>query len=78
VQAANISESSSQKISEIIRALKFYAYTDRDKIEAVQINESIQTALILLRSKLKHGISVMTDFAKDLPEIMCTSEIHQV
>ena len=78
VQAANISESSSQKISEIVRALKFYAYTDRDKIEAVQINESIKTALILLRSKLKHGISVMTDFAKDLPEIMCTSEIHQV
>ncbi|OGW44193.1 MAG: hypothetical protein A2132_01815 [Nitrospirae bacterium RBG_16_43_11] len=78
MQAANISKSSSQKISEIVRALKFYAYTDRDKIEAVQINESIQTALILLRSKLKHGISVMTDFAKDLPEIMCTSEIHQV
>ena len=78
VQAANISESSSQKISEIVRALKFYAYTDRDKIEAVQINESIQTALILLRSRLKHGITVTTDFAGDLPEIMCTSEIHQV
>lgn len=78
VQAASISESSSQKISEIVRALKFYAYTDRDKIEEVQINESIQTALILLRSRLKHGITVTTDFAGDLPEIMCTSEIHQV
>ncbi len=78
VQAANISESSSQKIAEIIRALKFYAYTDRDKVESVQINESIQTALILLRSRLKHGITLMTDFAEDLPEIMCTSEINQV
>lgn len=78
VQAAGISEASSQKIAEIVRALKFYAYTDRDKVDAVQINDSIQTALILLRSRLQHGITVMTDFAEDLPEIMCTSEIHQV
>jgi signal transduction histidine kinase len=78
VQATSISEASSQKIAEIVRALKYYAYTDRDKVEAVQINDSIQTALILLRSRLQHGITVMTDFANDLPEIMCTSEIHQV
>lgn len=78
IQAANISNASSQKIAEIVRALKYYAYTDRDKVEATQINESIQTALILLRSRLRHGITVSTEFAQDLPEIMCTSEIHQL
>ena len=78
VQAANISNASSRKIAEIVRALKYYVYTDRDKVEATQINESIQTALILLRSRLRHGITVSTEFAQDLPEILCTSEIHQL
>lgn len=78
VQAAKISEASSQKIAEIVRALKYYAYTDKERIEITQINESIQTALILLRIRLKHTVTVSTDLDQDLPRISCTSEIHQV
>ena len=77
-QATSISKASSQKIAEIVQALKYYAYTDKDKIEMTQINESIQTALVLLRNRLKHGIKVSLDMASDLPQIPCTSEIHQV
>lgn len=78
IQSIRISETSSQKIAEIVRALKYYAYTDKDKTEMIQINESIQTALILLRSRIKHTVTVSTEMDPDLPPIPCTSEIHQV
>jgi C4-dicarboxylate-specific signal transduction histidine kinase len=77
-QAVKISESSSNKIKEIVRALKYYAYTDKDKFEETQINESIQTALILMRNRLKHSVQIETDLDPHLPLITCTSEIHQV
>jgi signal transduction histidine kinase len=77
-QAAKISETSSQKIAEIVRALKYYAYSDKDKVEVIQINESITTALILLRNQLKDTVTVATDFDPELPRVPCTSEIHQV
>ncbi len=78
VIAARISETSSQKISEIVRALKYYAYTDKDSIEMIQVNESIQTALVLLRNRLKHKVNISTEFDADLPQIPCNCEIHQI
>jgi two-component system NtrC family sensor kinase len=77
-QAAKISESSSEKIAEIVRALKYYAYSDKDRVEPIQINQSIQTALVLLRNQLKHSVTVVTDYGADLPAIACSSDIHQV
>jgi two-component system NtrC family sensor kinase len=77
-QAARISSTSSQKIAEIVRALKYYAYADKDRVESIQINDSIQTALVLLRNQLKHAVKVTTDFDPSLPLLNGSSEIHQV
>jgi len=77
-QAARISSTSSQKIAEIVRALKYYAYSDKDRVESIQINDSIQTALVLLRNQLKHSVKVTTDFDPSLPTLNGSSEIHQV
>lgn len=77
-QAARISGTSSQKISEIVRALKYYAYSDKDRVEKIQLNESIQTALVLLRSHLKHAVHMVIELDPYLPPISCTSEIHQI
>ena len=77
-QAANISETSSQKIGEIVRALKYYAYSDKDRIDRIRINESIQTALVLLRNQLKHTVKVVMNCDAALPPITCSSDIHQV
>jgi two-component system, NtrC family, sensor kinase len=77
-QATRISESSSEKIGEIVRALKYYAYSDKDRVDQVQINESVQTALVLLRNQLKHAVQVTTDYETSLPSIPCSSDIHQV
>jgi signal transduction histidine kinase len=78
VQAAMISQTGSQKIAEIVRALKYYAYSDNARVDQLQINESIGTALVLLRNQLKHAVQTTTDYASDLPPIPCTSDIHQV
>jgi len=77
-QAAHISEASAQKITEIIRALKYYAYSDTERLELVQVNDSIATALVLLDNHLKHKVHVRTSYDTDLPRIECTSELHQV
>lgn len=77
-QAAKISETSSNKIQEIVLALKYYAYTDQSKTEMIRIDESIHTALVLLRNKFKYKIKVSTKFDENIPPIPCTSEIHQV
>lgn len=77
-QAAQISETSSQRIMEIVRALKLYAYSDDAKVEPTQINESIRTALVILRNQLKDSVRIAAELAPDLPLIPCTSDIHQI
>ena len=77
-QAAMISQTGSQKIAEFVRALKYYAYSDNARVDLVQVNESIGTALVLLRSQLKHAVVTATEYEADLPRIPCTSDIHQV
>jgi len=77
-QAIKIVQTSSQKIGEIVRALKYYAHPDKNRMEMVQLNESIETALILLTNKLKHRVKVATELDPEIPKLPCTSEIHQV
>lgn len=77
-QAAKISEASSHRIQEIVRALKYYAYTDKGKVEMIRIEDSIHTALVLFRNKIKYKIDVRIEFDPNLPLISCTNEIHQV
>ncbi len=68
-----------QRISEIIKALKAYTYMDQSPVQYINVNEGLDNTLIMLRSKLKHDVTVHKDFAKDLPEIMgYGSELNQV
>ncbi len=75
--AMQICDSSIKKISEIVKALKYYAYTDMDKTSKVDINENIQNALLLMRNKLKYSLDVEKEL-ESLPPIDCTSEMSQV
>jgi signal transduction histidine kinase len=66
-------------ISEIVKALKTYTYMDQAPIQTVDIHESLDNTLIILRSKLASGVSVKRDFAADLPKIEAYgSELNQV
>ncbi len=72
-----ICDSSIKKISEIVKALKYYAYTDMDKTSLVNINENIENVLLLMQNKLKYSFDVEKKF-QSLPSTHCTSEISQV
>ncbi len=77
-QGVAIAETSSQKIAEIVKALKYYARSDADRVDPIQINESIQVALVLLRNHLKNRVTVRADLAPALPPVMGTGELNQI
>jgi signal transduction histidine kinase len=77
-QGVAIAETSSQRIAEIVKALKYYARSDADRVEPIQINESLQVALVLLRNHLKTRVAVRTDLAPGLPPVLGTGELNQI
>ena len=73
-----ISQGSSQ-ISEIVKALKSYAYLDQAAELAVDVHEGLDSTLIIMRSELKKNITVNREYADDLPKIQAFgSELNQV
>ncbi|HUF38372.1 MAG TPA: CoA-binding protein [Anaerolineales bacterium] len=67
------------RISEIVKALKSYSYLDQAPVQTVDIHEGLENTLVILRSKLKKGISVRREFAEFLPKIQAYgSELNQV
>jgi signal transduction histidine kinase len=67
------------RIAEIVKALKSYTYLDQAPTLAVNIHEGLDNTLVILRSKLKQGITVHREYAKDLPTIQAYgSELNQV
>ena len=69
----------SSRISEIVGALKSYSYVGQAPVQAVNLHEGIDNTLVILRNKLKAGISVKRDYAADLPHVAAFgSELNQV
>jgi signal transduction histidine kinase len=67
------------RISEIVKALKSYSYLDQAPIQQIDLIEGIENTLVILRHKLKAGIRIQRDYAKDLPRIEAYgSELNQV
>ena len=67
------------RIVEIVKALKTYTYMDQAPIQSVDVREGIDNTLIILHSKLKSGVTVVRDYAEDLPEVQAhASELNQV
>jgi len=66
-------------IGQIVKALKTYSYLDQAPVQWIDVHESIENTLIVLRSKLSSGITVERQYAEDLPKIMAyASELNQV
>ena len=67
------------RISEIVKALKGYAYLDQAPVQEVDVHEGIDSTLVILRHKIKAGIKVVREYAPDLPRIQAWgSELNQV
>jgi len=72
-------QQSTQRISQIVNAVKSYAYLDQAPIQEVDVHESLENTLTILRHKLKQGITVNRHYAPDLPCIEAYgSELNQV
>ncbi len=70
---------SAQAISEIVRAVKSYAYLDQAPVQDADLRVSLEDTLVILRYKLKEGIEVVRDFEPGLPTIEAyASELNQV
>lgn len=67
------------RISEIVRALKSYSYLDQAPVQTIDVTQGIDDTLLILRSKLKQGVSVRRKYAEGLPKIQAyASELNQV
>jgi signal transduction histidine kinase len=69
----------SLRISEIVGALKSYSYLGQAPAQAVNLHEGIDNTLIILRNKLKAGVSVRREYGADVPAVQgYGSELNQV
>ena len=67
------------RISEIVAAVKGFSYLDQAPIQRVDLGVQLDQALVILRHRLRDGITVERDVADDLPQIEAHgSELSQV
>ena len=72
-------ETSTGRISELVRAIKEYTYMDQAPEQEVDIHHGIDSTLTMLKFRLKHGIEVKREFDPDLPHVFAHgSELNQV
>ena len=70
---------SSQKITELVKALKSYSYLDQGPMQSIDIHQGLNDTLIMFRNKLKMGVTIEQDYTSNLPRIDAYgSELNQV
>jgi signal transduction histidine kinase len=76
---ADVLEHSTARVSELVKAIKEYSYMDQGQMQEVDIARSLDTTLTIMHHKLKRGITVVREYAPDLPKVMAYgSELNQV
>jgi signal transduction histidine kinase len=72
-------ESSTGRISELVRAIKEYSYMDQAPLQEIDIHKGIETTLVMMKHKLKYGIDVERMFDSNLPRVCAYGgELNQV
>ena len=72
-------ETSSGRISDLVRAIKEYTYMDQGPDQEIDVHHGLESTLLMLRHRLKHGVTVKLDFDRTLPRICAhASELNQV
>jgi signal transduction histidine kinase len=62
-------EHSMARISDLVRAIKEYSYMDRADLQEVDVHQGLENTLVILGHKLKRGVTVMREYAENLPRI---------
>jgi signal transduction histidine kinase len=79
--AALLSEikDSTGRVSALVGAVKSYTQLDRASLQLIDVTEGIDSTLVMLGHKLNGGITVVRDYATDVPRIEANpGELNQV
>ena len=72
-------QNTTERISQIVRAMKSYTYLDQAPLLEVDLHEGLENTLVIMEHKLKHGVTVKREYSPDLPRIEAyASELNQV
>ena len=72
-------EHSSDRISDLVKAVKTYTYMDQSGEKEVDIHDGIESTLTMLHHRMKTGITVRREFDRGLPRICGRAgELNQV
>jgi signal transduction histidine kinase len=67
------------RISQIVRAMKSYTYLDQAPLLEVDVHEGLESTLVFMQHKLKKGVTVKREYSTGLPRIEAyASELNQV
>lgn len=68
-----------ERLSQIVRAMKSYTYLDQAPLLEVDVHEGLENTLVILQHKLKQGVSIKREYSPNLPRIEAyASELNQV
>ncbi|HLO29770.1 MAG TPA: ATP-binding protein [Anaerolineales bacterium] len=67
------------RISQIVHAVKSYTYLDQAPLLEVDVHEGLENTLVIMQHKLKKGVTVKRQYSPNLPRIEAyASELNQV
>ena len=68
-----------QSVSRIVKAMKGFAHPGSDNFQEVDLNQALESTLIVSKSEWKYCAELVTQFAPNLPRVRCLpSELNQV
>jgi signal transduction histidine kinase len=72
-------ESSTNRIAELVAALKEYSYMDQARFQEVDIHQGLENTLKIMNHKLKKGVVVKREYNSELPKVCAyAGELNQV
>jgi signal transduction histidine kinase len=72
-------QNTTERISQIVRAMKSYTYLDQAPLLEVDVHEGLENTLVIMQHKLKQGVTIKREYTPDLPHIEAfASELNQV
>jgi signal transduction histidine kinase len=72
-------QQTTERISQIVRAVKSYAYLDQAPLLEVDIHDGLENTLVIMQHKLKQGVNIKREYSAGLPRIEAyASELNQV
>ncbi|GAB4227382.1 MAG: ATP-binding protein [Elainellaceae cyanobacterium] len=63
-------EHSTERIHQLVEAVQDYSTLDPETLEPMDVHEGLENTLLLLGHKLKYGITVVRNYADELPVVM--------